>query len=221
MPSGLSVHIYYSQLSRQLSPESMRGYLNLIPPGAAERIPKFHRWQDAQASLFGFLLLAEGLKEQGWPGKEMVRQINYVHGEKPAFSVAGPEFNISHTEDMVVCAICSDQKIGIDVEKKKNINIDDFNNCWCEEELAWLQNAPDPEERFYYLWTRKEAVIKAFGKGFSYSLPSFNVLHAQVPTPPFGQWWLHPILLPDDFAAHLAIDSRVPVDIIIREMKFI
>jgi 4'-phosphopantetheinyl transferase len=75
-------------------------------------------------------------------------------------------FNVSHSEDYAVIAI-SHNKIGIDIE---NIS-DNFNftnllpDIFNENEILFIQNADNKKHAFYTLWTRKEAFVKALGKG--------------------------------------------------------
>lgn len=75
-------------------------------------------------------------------------------------------FNISHSEDYAVIAI-SNKKIGIDIEymsedfKYTDLLPDIFDNS----EILSIENAANTKESFYTLWTRKEAFVKALGKG--------------------------------------------------------
>ena len=84
-------------------------------------------------------------------------------------------FNLSHDEDMVVLATTHSQSVGVDVMKIKLSN-----SSWsCEDMLANLRSIfSDPEwryihsgseqsrlERFYQLWTAKEAYVKCIGTG--------------------------------------------------------
>ena len=75
-------------------------------------------------------------------------------------------FNISHSEDYAVIAI-SNKKIGIDIEymsedfKYTELLPDIFDN----NEIVSIENSANTKETFYTLWTRKEAFVKALGKG--------------------------------------------------------
>ena len=75
-------------------------------------------------------------------------------------------FNISHSEDYAVMAI-SNRKIGIDVEYMS----EDFKytdllpDIFDKSEIVSIENAANTKETFYTLWTRKEAFVKALGKG--------------------------------------------------------
>jgi 4'-phosphopantetheinyl transferase len=93
--------------------------------------------------------------------------IDYHFNKKPYLS-SHPSlcFNISHSEDFAVIAI-SLNKIGVDIEYISkdftftNLLPDIFDN----NEVLAIQNAVNKKHAFYTLWTRKEALVKALGKG--------------------------------------------------------
>lgn len=75
-------------------------------------------------------------------------------------------FNISHSEDYAVIAI-SNKKVGIDIEYMR----EDFKftnllpDIYDDDEILSIENSPNKKQAFYTLWTRKEAFVKALGKG--------------------------------------------------------
>lgn len=93
--------------------------------------------------------------------------LDYQFNKKP-YLASHPwlNFNISHSEDYAVIAI-SRIKIGIDIEYMSedqdytNLLIDVFN----KKEILNIENATDKKNAFYTSWTRKEAFVKALGKG--------------------------------------------------------
>jgi len=87
---------------------------------------------------------------------------------KPALTDNSLFFNISHSKETFAIALSEDYFIGIDIEKI-NTGIDFtgimrsyFSKRECEFILEDDSNA---RERFFLLWTRKEALLKAFGTG--------------------------------------------------------
>ena len=75
-------------------------------------------------------------------------------------------FNISHSGNWILIAI-SNQQIGIDVEEMNAFfnykNLLPFS--FSREEAAFIENSDLPYNNFYRLWTRKESLLKATGKG--------------------------------------------------------
>ena len=108
--------------------------------------------------------------------------LNYHLNKKP-YLASRPwlHFNISHSEDYAVIAV-SRKMVGIDIEYM----LEDFKftdllpDVFDDNEIATIQNAVNKKEAFYTLWTRKEAFVKALGKGidedFKY-IPSIDGQH--------------------------------------------
>lgn len=87
------------------------------------------------------------------------------------------QFNISHCDKMIVCAITLNDEIGVDVEKVKDPILDLAEKFFSPGEREYIARY-GPEERnkaAYKIWTLKEAYIKARGLGLSMALDSFDV----------------------------------------------
>jgi 4'-phosphopantetheinyl transferase len=119
-------------------------------------------------------LLADALEECGYSLGEIER------GEKgkPRL-VDGPEFNLSHSNGVVVVAMEtteSDTAIGVDVEAPWRTTDYDAvaGRFFAPIESVALSKLPDDERRrrFFELWTMKEAVLKATAKGLTQPLSS-------------------------------------------------
>lgn len=88
--------------------------------------------------------------------------------------VAGPAISLSHSGDIVVCAVGSGGAIGVDVETRKprtpaaTVAAQYFSLF----EASWIQR--DPDRRFQMLWVLKEAYLKALGVGLAGGLGSLE-----------------------------------------------
>ena len=97
----------------------------------------------------------------------------------PEFSSYPLKFNLSHSGSLALYAITRNMEIGVDVERVRS----DFEyeeiakRFFSVNEVAILRTIPTEKklEAFYNCWTRKEAYIKAHGKGLSLPLDSFDV----------------------------------------------
>src|SRR5450631_525772 len=94
--------------------------------------------------------------------------------ENPGFQI---RFNISHSGQWVVVALAQDE-LGIDIEE---INPSfDYSDLLREHfslaEQQFITTAKLPASAFYFLWTRKEAVMKAEGIGLYENLKTVPVL---------------------------------------------
>jgi 4'-phosphopantetheinyl transferase len=89
------------------------------------------------------------------------------------FLVDYPElaFNLSHTGDKLLVAIAYNCDLGVDIEQcKTRVNLIGLvDKCFAEEEKAYWQQTPEAQQTraFYQLWTRKEAFVKATGRGIA------------------------------------------------------
>ena len=70
-------------------------------------------------------------------------------------------FNISHSGKYAVCAV-SDVPVGIDIEEMTDFKRRERYMLFSKEESDYVNEA-ESTERFYTLWTMKEAYIKAVG----------------------------------------------------------
>jgi 4'-phosphopantetheinyl transferase len=92
-------------------------------------------------------------------------------------------FNLSHSNLGIVLAFAKSMDLGIDLEfVKKDIPfLDIAKHFFSQFEYQELLSTPEISriQAFYHGWTRKEAFIKAKGKGLSIPLDSFDVSISQ------------------------------------------
>ncbi|SDZ26956.1 4'-phosphopantetheinyl transferase superfamily protein [Bacillus sp. 166amftsu] len=96
-----------------------------------------------------------------------------VHNEKESL-----HFNLSHTEGLVICVIGYMDQIGVDVENITYDFLEVMPQVFVPDEIKYINAGSSYETkliRFFHLWTRKEALVKAKGLGFSLSPLSFRV----------------------------------------------
>lgn len=119
------------------------------------------RWQDANArrhSLLGSRLLSEGLYRLGYAGNPLA-SLRYPARSRPTLDLP-VDFSMSHCEGLILCAVSTDGPIGIDAEKLEKVQAGEFRLYLNAAERVW---AGSSARRFYSVWTRKEAVVKAAG----------------------------------------------------------
>jgi 4'-phosphopantetheinyl transferase len=91
------------------------------------------------------------------------------HG-KPKVVGSTLEVSISHSGDWVALAVTSGPPVGVDVEEVRAAEVDDLAGiAFSPAELATFATVPTDQRRgaFFTYWSRKEAVLKATGKGMS------------------------------------------------------
>ncbi|GMW02595.1 MAG: hypothetical protein AMXMBFR84_37310 [Candidatus Hydrogenedentota bacterium] len=98
---------------------------------------------------------------------------------KPYLVGGGIHFNVAHCRGMALFAFARDREVGVDVEplSRKVEARRVANRYFSPGEIAQLASVPDAEYPRAFLngWTRKEAYIKAVGKGLRIPLDSFEV----------------------------------------------
>lgn len=100
-------------------------------------------------------------------------------------------FNLSHSENAMVIAVGRNCRLGVDVERcKPRTNLIGLvEKCFAEEEIAYWNELPEAQKtvEFFRFWTRKEAFVKATGRGIALGLnkcvinPENQVVFLRVP----------------------------------------
>jgi len=117
-------------------------------------------------------------------------RFDYLPQGKPvlAYPATDVQFNLSHSREMILCAVTRRRAVGIDGEFFRTIREREkfANRFFSENERAWLATAsPDEKPRvFFEIWTRKEAYLKACGDGVTRHLRGIDVSPA--PADPFA-----------------------------------
>ena len=128
-------------------------------------------------------------------------------------------FNMSHSQDLALLAVTCDRDVGVDVEYIRTdfASADIARRFFSRAEVEAFNALPETERvaAFFRCWTRKEAFIKATGRGLSHPLDAFDVsldcpaalLRAAEDNP--SRWTLADIDVGEDYAAALAVKSEV------------
>ena len=142
--------------------------LNLLPETRKTAIQSLIRPEDKARSLAAGLLLRK------FCGVTSDTQLTQNEHGKPALLNSQTHFNISHSGDYAVLAV-SNREIGVDIEQITPPPPAVTKRVFTPAEQEWLKNE-GTDEAFFYLWTAKESLMKATGKGFALPPESFNVL---------------------------------------------
>lgn len=117
------------------------------------------------------LFLPQILKKQFSLEEDKFEIINSEHGKPLIISPNGNDFhfNISHSEDMWICATAR-CNIGIDIEKIKVGRKSIVEYYFTKEEQNYLAQSDNFDKSFFEIWTAKEAFAKFLGSGISATL---------------------------------------------------
>lgn len=216
----INLRIYFANSGSAVSACAEKGYLDLMPTSIRSSILRYKRRQDRQATLFGKLLLLEALQNLfDDAGIEKFQTLDATPDGKP-FIPGGPEFNISHSHEVVVLAVAERCSVGIDIEKIRPVNIDDFSGYL--PEVANLRETDDPDlasRIFFDCWTKKEAVMKGDGKGLLAPLEQV-VLKDDKALFYQTAWFINKVPVDDGYCCHVATD-KPPGDIVVKKVDLV
>ena len=113
-------------------------------------------------------------------------EFKYGENNKPYLGQCSSKcsFNISKTKDLAVVAIGTSGKVGVDIERIEpdfdysEIIVNYFSQKEQESIKSSLENIANTQ--FFYLWTRKEALVKALGVGLDCDLKEMEVVDEKV-----------------------------------------
>lgn len=178
------------------------------------RASTFVHSADAARHLLGRALLRMLLRRE-FAGRKLPDSLPRNAWGKPELPGSGIEFSISHAGQSVWLAMTRAAPVGIDVEMATACHdplplIDALH----PRERAEIRHCATAEAARHFLrcWTRKEAVVKATGRGLFHPLDSFCVSTDKHPqgwlqTPPFNHlqsWSCHDLPTPHGYHASLA-----------------
>ena len=110
-------------------------------------------------------------------------RFNYTSHGKPFLTNDGGDetlcFNVSHSGGLGLYAVTRNRQVGVDLEYINRDQMDEqvAGRFFSPIEFATFRSLPVSSRRiaFFSCWTRKEAYIKANGKGLSIPLDEFDV----------------------------------------------
>jgi 4'-phosphopantetheinyl transferase len=216
------VHVWRIELEQ--SDDLVEKYHATLEPDELERARRFYFEKHRRRFIVarGFLrdILSRYLETK--PG---ALRFSYGPYGKPALAgeheESGLHFNMSHSHNLALLAITEAKQLGVDVE---HIRADFATEEIARRFFSCVEvdsfNALQPDEQaaaFFRCWTRKEAFIKATGKGLSQSLESFDVTLApaapaallRVEDDDASRWSISDIYVGGDYAAALVVEGSV------------
>lgn len=212
--------IYYSDI-KNIRWIDIKNHIHIVSECERRKINDLRFEKDKCRTLVGKILLLDILKENMHWEDKILPELYYNEYKKPQIinSLNLGYFNISHSEDIVACAYARNGDIGLDVEKIVDVDVNEFKEVLTLDEYYLLKSGTNTD--FFRLWTTKEAIMKAVGKGFfldprDIPLPSlqenyFNLIIENMNLHVYSQH------LNEDYM--LAIAQRVDKNIILKKIN--
>ena len=166
---------WYKYNIRDLVDAEYNKWYSMMSEDKQRRVDRFRFTDDKKRTVAGEMLARKAIAEWCGVTPESITFGIKEHG-KPYAKDLAVEFNISHSGDMVVCAI-DDKPVGIDIEQIHPIDLTVAKRICTDEELLYLfGHTPTDDDftyttdteiltRFFELWTAKEAYGKYLGSG--------------------------------------------------------
>lgn len=170
----MSVSILYYKLSQerissaQLS-EQITRWTEELPLEKQQQVKKLRQKNDQVLSLLGLQLLKLAISKMTETPFSL-NQLQFPQHGKPFFA-GNIDFNISHSGDMVCCVISNSAKVGIDIELQREVKpatLKKFLTGLPDKQLE--DSIENNRLRFFNLWTKNEAIIKAANHGSIYNM---------------------------------------------------
>jgi len=169
------VHLWYTGTTR-MGPAALAACAALLGPAERRRVARIATPAAQREHVVGRALLRLVLSRHAdvaapaWRIEEDERGKPFV--AEPAG--AGLSFNLSHAGGVVVCAVRTAGRVGVDVEdlRRKVAVMKVACRFFATAETRQLAALPAGEQipRFYTLWTLREAYLKARGLGLALPL---------------------------------------------------
>lgn len=132
---------------------------------------------------------------------------------RPELLQKGMDIGVSHAGNMVVCAFVHGARIGVDIECIRDRPVQHVRTYFTASERRFLEEHEDSNQAFFQIWTRKEAVIKADGRGLGIALDSFDCTGNQCIIDRTC-WHLQEVDLAQGYVCHIACTLKMPLQII-------
>lgn len=174
-----TIHLWYTQPQALTDPQLLERYWALLTQEEQEKQQRYRFAKNRHDALITRAFIRDTLSHYMAIAPEDWR---FIKGEKDKPEIANPHcdlrFNLSHTEDFIVCAITRHNAIGVDIEHTPRDNdiLAIADRYFSPLEVDALFSLPEEAQRsrFFDYWTLKESYIKACGLGLAIPLDHFS-----------------------------------------------
>ncbi len=221
--SHQDVHVWRAFLDREFP--HLQDLRRSLSPDEIERAERYHFQEDRERFIVAHGLLRTILARylRADPGRLVFSRGDY--GKPVLASPPGGRklsFNLSHSSGIALYAIAHDRRVGIDLERvREDIACQQIaERFFSPAEAAVLRTLPASSQpgAFFACWTRKEAYIKARGRGLQLPLDRFEVslapgeparlLKMEGEPGEVARWSLQELIPAPGYAAALAAEGQ-------------
>jgi 4'-phosphopantetheinyl transferase len=173
------IHLWFIHPKARISAELLERYRLLLSSDETERVKRFKFNHLQQRALITRALVRTSLSHYCDCDPAQWKFEIQAKGKPELINPPLPlRFNISHSKNMIICAITLNDDVGVDIEKTQpreslSAIADRYFSPAEVSELSAL-TGQEQNSRFFDYWTLKESYIKAKGLGLSIPLDQFS-----------------------------------------------
>jgi 4'-phosphopantetheinyl transferase len=217
------IDLWYLPTDQPLAAEVAGRCRELLTAAELRQEQRFLREEHRRQYLLTRALVRTVLGRYGGVHPATIEFVRNNHG-KPRVAVPldfSWQFNLSHTQGLVVCAVTREGNLGVDVEPMdRRVNLQLADRYFASLEVEALERlAPTLRPpRFLHYWTLKESFIKALGTGLATPLddfafdwddgdsaPRIQLLDPQLGSP--DRWYFHQFTILDRYWGAVAVET--------------
>ena len=173
------IHLWLCRPQDISSPELLHAYSQLLTAEETSKQQRYRFEKDQHDALITRAFVRDLLSKYADVKPEDWR---FEKGEKDKPEIINAplalRFNLSHTDNLIICAVTLNDDIGADVENigRNNDVLAIANRYFSALETRELFSLPEDQQRsrFFDYWTLKESYIKACGLGLAIPLVDFS-----------------------------------------------
>ena len=164
------VKVYLLNVSQLPDPKEFPEILYGLDERRVNKILRYRQKKDRKLSLGAGILMKKCLSEKGIS----LEDVYYGPNGKP--EVMGTFFNLSHSCDMVICAV-SEKPVGCDIEKIHEVREGIAERFFSDIEIRYLNQFEEDKktDEFYRIWTMKESYLKMTGHIMEYDVAGYKM----------------------------------------------
>ena len=157
---------------------SIREAVALLSPAERSRLERLRRTVDRRGYALAHALLRKTLSPLIGSKPEALTFEADPYGKPRLTPTADVSFSLSHTNGLVACAVARGRELGLDAEAiDRQIDIQGTaTRFFTAREACYISEGEGEQkrDRFFEVWTLKEAFLKATGRGLSQSLDAIS-----------------------------------------------
>ncbi|MDO4561866.1 MAG: 4'-phosphopantetheinyl transferase superfamily protein [bacterium] len=201
--------VLYTKFDDAAEEEYLAAAYRLLPADFREENERFLRAQDRRNRAAVRLLAAHGLQLLGFSARGVLQSPRKDAAGRPFLPEGGGDVNWTHAGALAAAAVSAGARVGIDAEALRELSADDYIAAFTAGEAARIRASARQSRELLRLWTRKEALLKAFGSGLLREPSAVEVL-ARAVSVGGRRFFIDELALEEGYTAHAASDRDVP-----------